>query len=206
MPTGEVLLALLRRGPGYGYDVKRDHDAWFPGVRPLAYGQVYATLARLERDGLVEVAETRAEGGPERTVYSLTEAGRRHLDAWLAEPAPVGVSGADEIVRKTVAAVRTGTDPAPFLAAQRAAHLRRIREIRTTSDDDLAARLARDHVVAHLDADLRWLDLAAERLAATRQRPNRPPDGRPRNAGAVAGGNSSSSLPSTPFALEEGTA
>jgi DNA-binding PadR family transcriptional regulator len=164
--TAETVLALLGPGPAHGYDVKRDHDAWFPDGRPLAYGQVYATLSRLERDGLVEVVETRVDGGPERTVYALTPEGQGRLAEWLAEPAPVG-GGADEIVRKTVAALRTGGDPGPFLAAQRAAHLRRMRELADhPPEDDPAARLARDHVVAHLDADLRWLDLAVERLTA----------------------------------------
>jgi DNA-binding PadR family transcriptional regulator len=175
MATPEVLLAVLRRGPAHGYDVKHAHDGWFPDSRPLAFGQVYATLARLERDGLVEVVETRVEGGPERTVYALTEAGATRLDAWLAAPSELASSGADEIVRKTVAALRIGDDPAGFLARQRAAHLRRMRELgagtgRTNGSDggDAAARLARDHLVAHLDADLRWLDLATERVAAAR--------------------------------------
>ena len=66
MATNEVVLALLRDGPAHGYDIKRDHDAWFPDTRPLAFGQVYATLGRLERSGLVEVLETRTEAGPSR--------------------------------------------------------------------------------------------------------------------------------------------
>ena len=99
MATSEVVLALLRAGPVHGYDVKRGHDAWFPDAKPLAFGQVYATLARLGRDGEVEVVETRVDGGPERTVYALTEAGRRRLDTWLTEPASVGSSGAEDIVR-----------------------------------------------------------------------------------------------------------
>ena len=182
MSTTEVVLALLRSGPVHGYDVKRGHDAWFPDTKPLAFGQVYATLSRLARDGEVEVVETRVDGGPERTVYALTDAGRARLETWLAEPSPVGSSGADDIVRKAVAALRTGQNPAGFLRAQRAAHLRRMRELTapigagtaggppaTGSADepgDAASRLARDHLVAHLDADLRWLDLAVERVAA----------------------------------------
>ena len=166
MATGESVLAVLRQGPAHGYDVKREHDAWFPDTRPLAYGQVYATLSRLERDALVEVLETRSGGGPERTVYALPAAGEQRLAAWLADPAPVAGAGVDELVRKTIAALRTGDDPAPFLALQRAAHLRRMRELMAGSgpETDPAARLARDHVVAHLDADLRWLDLAVERV------------------------------------------
>ena len=169
MATNDIVLALLRRGPAHGYDIKRDHDAWFPDVRPLAYGQVYATLARLEGSGQVEVLETRIDGGPERTVYALTELGEQRLHDWLAEPAGPAASSAEEIVRKTVAALRTGSDPASFLARQRAAHLRRMRELTAQPHDgDLAARLVRDHLVAHLDADLRWLDLAVERVAAGR--------------------------------------
>ena len=167
MSTAEVVLAVLHRGPAHGYDVKRGHDEWFPDARPLAYGQVYATLARLERDGLLEVVETRIEGGPERTVYAVTEAGRARLRDWLGEPAPAGSAGADEIVRKAVAALRTGDDPAGFLAAQRTAHLRRMRElVDGAAVTDPAARLARDHLVAHLDADLRWLDLAVQRVGS----------------------------------------
>lgn len=169
MATAEIVLALLRQGPAHGYDLKRDYDSWFPDARALAFGQVYATLARLERDGLVEVVETRIDGGPERTVYALTDAGHQRVMDWLAELAAVGGTGADEIVRKTVAALRTGADPRKFLAAQRAAHLRRMRELADGPPDaDPASRLARDHLVAHLDADLRWLDLAVERVAASR--------------------------------------
>ena len=169
MATTEIVLALLRSRPAHGYDLKHTHDAWFPDSRPLAFGQVYATLARLERGGLVEVLETRVDGGPERTVYALSERGAEHLLAWLSLPAGPAASSADEIVRKTVAALRTGADAGEFLARQRAAHLRRMRELTDQPlDGDPAARLARDHLVAHLDADLRWLDLAVERVAAGR--------------------------------------
>jgi DNA-binding PadR family transcriptional regulator len=167
MSTAEVVLAILRGRPAHGYDVKRDHDDWFPDARPLAYGQVYATLARLERDGLAEVVETRIDGGPERTVYAVTDAGRARVRDWLSEPAPAGSAGADEIVRKAVAALRTGGDAAGFLQGQRLAHLRRMRELTDVGPGaDPAARLARDHLLAHLDADLRWLDLAVARVAA----------------------------------------
>jgi DNA-binding PadR family transcriptional regulator len=156
----DVVLALLRDRPRHGYEVKHEHDAWFPDARPLAFGQVYATFGRLQRDGLVEVVETRSAGAPERTVYGLTGAGRARLDAWLGEPAP---PGSDEIVRKTVAALRTGAGAATYLSAQRAAHLRAVRELATRPPEtDLAARLGREHALAHLDADLRWLERAAD--------------------------------------------
>ncbi len=73
MSTAELHLAVLAVGPRHGYEVKKEQDAWFPETRHLAYGQVYATLGRLVRDGLAEVVETRQKGGPERTVYAVTE-------------------------------------------------------------------------------------------------------------------------------------
>ena len=81
-----VLLGLLNEGPGHGYELKAAHDEWFPSAKPLAFGQVYASLGRLERDGLVEAIETRQESGPERTVFASTEQGRAALGEWLAEP------------------------------------------------------------------------------------------------------------------------
>ena len=85
MSLGTVLLGVLASGPAHGYDLKRAHDSRFPAARPLAYGQVYATLARLQRDGLVEAVETRQDAGPERTVYALTPAGHDDLARWLEE-------------------------------------------------------------------------------------------------------------------------
>lgn len=167
MSTAEVLLAVLATGPAHGYEVKRDHDGWFPDARPLAYGQVYSTLGRLERDGLVQVVETRSDGAAERTVYAITDVGSERLAAWLEEPEALVDRGADELVRKTVAALRTGgSELAAFVARQRAAHLSRIRELsQAPPPHDPLARMGRDHRIAHLDADLRWLDAAADRAA-----------------------------------------
>jgi DNA-binding PadR family transcriptional regulator len=119
----------------------------------------------LQRDGLAEVVETRVDGGPERTVYALTAHGSARLRAWLAEPAAPTGAGAEEIVRKTVAALHTGIDVSGFIARQRAAHLRRIRDLQDTPPGSgPAERLVREHLIAHLDADLRWLELATELL------------------------------------------
>lgn len=175
MSLTELHLALLARAPRHGYDIKAEHDAWFPDTRPLPYGQVYATLARLQRDGLAEVVETRVDGGPERSVYALTENGVARLQTWLAEPAAPTGAGAEEIVRKTVAALHTGTDVAGFVARQRAAHLRRIRELQNSPPGSgPAERLVREHLIAHLDADLRWLDLATDLLPEPDRHPTLP--------------------------------
>ncbi|MEU1618228.1 PadR family transcriptional regulator [Streptomyces sp. NPDC005722] len=171
MSTGNVLLGLLAAGPGHGYDLKRRHDERFPEARPLAYGQVYTSLQRLVRDGLAEVDATESDGGPERTTYRLTERGSQTLRTWLGEPVPPApVSAANEIFAKVTAIIASGYgDPAAFLRLQRAAHLARMRElttVKTTAGAPLAAVLSADYALTHLDADLRWMDNAAQRLGA----------------------------------------
>jgi DNA-binding PadR family transcriptional regulator len=165
MGATEVVLAVLLGGPQHGYEIKRIHDEWFPSGKPLAYGQVYATLSRLEKDECVEVVETKIDAGPERTVYALTDRGRERVEHWLNEPLVDGAVAVGELVRKTVAAVRTSGDPRPMLARQRTAFLRQMHDLQQAPADDPLSVLARDHVLAHLDADLRWLDRALERVA-----------------------------------------
>lgn len=167
MSVSHALLGILARGPAHGYDLKREHDARFPGAKPLAYGQVYATLARLERDGQAEIAETAQGGGPERTVYALTTEGRRSLDDWLGQAEPPGPYPADELVRKTITALHLGTDATGILARQRAQHMARMRELVSAQASalELGTQIALDHTIAHLDADLRWLETAAARMA-----------------------------------------
>jgi DNA-binding PadR family transcriptional regulator len=173
MATGDALLALLLPGPRHGYDLKRAYDEWFLGLRPLAFGQVYSTLARLQRDELIQVVHTETAEGPERTIYELTPNGRTRARAWLAEPIDPNVPGgasADELIRKTLAAYRLHADPGEVMAQQRAVHLRAIRSLesagaeRGTSPAALGRIVAVDHQRLHLDADLRWLELAGERM------------------------------------------
>lgn len=167
MSLGHVLLGILADGPAHGYDAKRLHDERFPGAKELAFGQVYATLGRLQRDGLVTVAGTAQEAGPERTSYAITDAGRDALADWLETTEPAGPYAADELVRKVVTAVRRRADAGAFLRRQREVHRLRMRELlqlqRATTTVD--GRIAIDHTISHLDADLRWLDTAAERVA-----------------------------------------
>jgi DNA-binding PadR family transcriptional regulator len=168
MSIGHVLLGVLDGSPAHGYDLKHAYDVLFPGARPLGFGQVYASLARLQRDGLVEVAERSQGGGPERTLYALTPEGRRRLHEWLDETVPPGPYAADDLVRKTVTALDVGEDAGRFLRAQRTAHLARMRELLAAQDraETRAAQIALDHAIFHLDADLRWLDAAEARIAA----------------------------------------
>ncbi len=178
MAIGDALLALLIPGPRHGYDLKRAHDEWFAGMRPLAFGQVYSTLSRLQRDGLAQVAHTESGEGPERVIYELTEPGRQQVIEWLSEPVDPASAHAEELIRKTLAAYRLNADADGLMARQRTVHLRQIRGLEPTgsaskasaaapssgSASELASTLLTDHVRLHLDADLRWLEVAADRI------------------------------------------
>lgn len=171
MSVSRVLLGILAEGPAHGYDIKHAHDRRFPGARPLAFGQVYAALAKLEKEALVEVVERAREAGPERMTYAVTDAGRAALADWLDAPEPAGPYAADDLVRKTVTALRLGRDAAGFLTAQRRVHLATMKELLDlqAATDDVAARIVIDHTVEHLDADLRWLETAAARVDSSTQ-------------------------------------
>ncbi len=168
--TPHLILGLLATGPRHGYDVKHEHDARFPRARPLAFGQVYATLNRLLRDGLITTTGVDRAGGPDRTFYQLTEAGRQRLESWLSTvepPAPYVTSAllAKVMVALTVSGVERAT---AYLTAQRAAHTARLRELTAVKTDpraSLTERITADFAIHHLDADLRWLTTTLDRIA-----------------------------------------
>ena len=161
------LLGLLEREPSHGYDLKRDYDQLFGRGKPLPYGQVYATLSRLARDGKVIAAEVEPGAGPERKRYVITEHGVGELEAWLAEPVPAEPTLQSVLFVKVVLALISGRSAQTYLDAQRAAHLQRMRELTEIkrSGSTVDALLA-DHGLFHLEADLRWIDLTASRLSA----------------------------------------
>src|SRR6188768_1978811 len=105
MDKAPALLGLLVEGPTHGYDLKQRYDAYFGGDRPLAYGQVYATLARMIRDGLIVALGEQAGGGPDRKQYGITPAGRKHLEEWLSQPEPPSPSLQSNLFAKTILAL-----------------------------------------------------------------------------------------------------
>jgi DNA-binding PadR family transcriptional regulator len=168
MPVREGLLALLHEGPRHGYQLKTEFEAVTGGVWPLNVGQVYTTLERLERDGLVVVRETEGQKH-----YSITLDGVQALGDWweavpLDEPPP-----RDELMLKILMAIEHG--PAHALGVithQRTAlhtllqQRRRARPPRSASGHEaLATALVTDALVVRAEADLRWLDLCEARLS-----------------------------------------
>jgi len=174
MALAHVVLGLLADGERHGYDLKRQHDARFPLARPIAPAQVYATLERLLRDGFVAPRTPERGGGPDRTAYLMTDAGRAELDRWLDEVEDPGPFVANPLaVKVTLALLVAGDDAAAgYLHRQRAAHLVRMRELTRVKTDpatSLAGVLAADYAIDHLDADLRWIDTALARVSALAQ-------------------------------------
>lgn len=161
-----TLLGLLEREPSHGYDLKRDYDTFFGRGKPLPFGQVYSTLARLARDGKV-VAEAEPGAGPERKRYVITEQGVSEIETWLAEPEAAEPHLQTILFAKVVLALMSGRPAEQYLDRQRAAHLQRMRELTELKrSGSLVDTLLADHGLFHLEADLRWIDLTGARLAA----------------------------------------
>jgi DNA-binding PadR family transcriptional regulator len=160
-----TLLGLLEREPSHGYDLKRDYDTYFGRSKPLPFGQVYATLARLARDGKVAPGEVEAGDGPDRKRYRITDEGKDEFDTWLAEPVEPEPHLQTVLFSKVVLALMLGRSAERYLDTQRAAHLRRMRELTEMKrNDNLIDALLADHGLFHLEADLRWIDMTAARL------------------------------------------
>jgi DNA-binding PadR family transcriptional regulator len=165
MSISKTFLGLLEAGPSHGYDLKREYDASFGLDRPVAYGQVYATLSRLLKNGLVTVDGTEAGGGPERKRYAITHDGVADVAEWLAQPESPDLYLQSTLYVKVVLALRSGRPAVEVLDTQRAEHLRLMRELtRRKLAGTLADQLVCDHALFHLEADLRWLELTASRL------------------------------------------
>jgi DNA-binding PadR family transcriptional regulator len=162
-----TFLGLLEREPRHGYDLKRDYDAYFGRGKPLPFGQVYATLSRLARDGKVVISDVEPGDGPDRKRYLITERGATEVDQWLTMPVEPEPHLQTVLFAKVVLALMLDRPAEEYLDTQRTAHLQRMRELteikRTGS---LVDALLADHGLFHLEADLRWIELTSARLDA----------------------------------------
>ena len=169
-----TLLGLLEREPSHGYDLKRDYDAYFGRGKQLPFGQVYATLGRLARDGKVTAGDAEPGEGPDRKRYAITKVGRAEVDSWLAEPVEPEPHLQTVLFAKVTLALMLGKPAESYLTAQRAAHMRRMHELtRLKRAGGLVDVLLADHALFHLEADLRWIDTTSARLTELRTLVNR---------------------------------
>ena len=164
-----VFLALLAAGRTHGYELKRRYDELFAAVwGPVNVGQIYVTLGRLERDGLVVQETVDQQGRPDRKDYELTDRGRAALDTWLRDGDAVPMPKSD-LVLKLVGASLLGTDDARALIGEhRQRCFQSLRDLDTatvdTTGDSIAGVLAHGTAL-HLQAELQWLDHCDEVLA-----------------------------------------
>lgn len=162
------LLALLERGPSHGYQLRAEFDAATGATWPLNVGQVYTTLDRLERDGLVvQDGEPDADG---RIAYRLTDTGRDEVRGWFASPVSSKSAPRDELAIKLALAVTTpGVEVLAVVQTQRTGTMRALQELtrlKTRADgDDLAWSLVLDSLVFRAEAEIRWLDHCEARVA-----------------------------------------
>jgi DNA-binding PadR family transcriptional regulator len=169
------LLALLLRGPMYGYQLRAEFEASTGTTWPLNIGQVYTTLARLERDGLVvSVGDADAEG---RVTYQLTDAGREEVGRWFATPVARQSRPRDELAIKLAMALTTpGVDVQRVIQAQRTATLRSLQELTklkagANTVADAAWLLVVEAMIFQSEAEVRWLDHCETRVGAMPARP-----------------------------------
>jgi DNA-binding PadR family transcriptional regulator len=162
-----ALLALLSEGPKYGLQLREEFEARTGDVWPLNVGQVYTTLQRLERDGLVE-SDGSADDGPQKG-FRITTEGEQELAGWLRTPPDLSSPPRDELVIKVLVALRVpGTDVHEVIQVHRRYLVElmqqwtRIKE--NEAEDDLSLALVVDAELFRLDSVIRWLDTADGRI------------------------------------------
>jgi len=155
------LLALLERGPMYGYQLRVAFEESTGGTWPLNIGQVYTTLSRLERDGMVRPLPE-SDGG--QRPYEITDDGRADLATWFATPIRRADRPRDELAIKLALALTTpGVDVPTVVQTQRGATMRTLQEYtrlksRADRPADLSWLLVLDAMIFQAEAEVRWLD------------------------------------------------
>ena len=171
MSVRKSLLAILDQGPCYGYQLRSEFERRTGSTWPLNVGQIYNTLDRLERDGLVTRADIDAEG---QIYYQITDAGRVEVASWLDSPVLHAAATRDELaIKLAIAVTLPGVDISRVIQVQRTATLRTLQELTKTknatqdpeSADDLAWLLVVDSLIFAAEAEVRWLDHSESRLA-----------------------------------------
>jgi len=172
----EVVLAMLAKEPSHGYELRtRLRDALGPIGESMNAGQIYVTLGRLEKAGLVvSEREPGLPDRPDRKVYALTPAGQQRVAAWLAEVTWPGPAPAEFHLKLVAAAAGKLADPLTIVDAQRRELLRLLRDAQRaamTEPEHSTAGLLLEGVTLRLQADLRWLEACERHWAIGRSQP-----------------------------------
>jgi len=192
MTVRNALLGLLAQRPRHGYELRAAFEALVGGedfwdVKPA---QIYTTLTRLEEGGLIRQEQIEQDGGPEKRIYALTEAGQAELAAWY-ESGVESEHQRDEFYVKLMLSLAAdgaggpGAGPYRVIHAQRARLYQELHDLTTRRSradpkTELAQIFLLDKTVMHVEADLRWLDMIEARLDEVKRQPMAEPAVRPR--------------------------
>jgi DNA-binding PadR family transcriptional regulator len=171
MSVRQSLLAILDQGPCYGYQLRAEFDRRTGSTWPLNVGQIYNTLDRLERDGLVRKGDADEHG---HIYFEITDEGRAEVGEWLSSPVERGQGTRDELaIKLAVAATLPGVDVVEVIQTQRRASLAQLQELNRAKyagadadgPEELAWALVVDSMIFQSEAEVRWLDHTEQRLA-----------------------------------------
>jgi DNA-binding PadR family transcriptional regulator len=171
MSVRQSLLAILDQGPCYGYQLRAEFDRRTGSTWPLNVGQIYNTLDRLERDGLVEKGEVDEQG---HVYWQITEAGSTDVRTWLTSPVERTQGTRDELaIKLAVASTLPGVDVTEVIQTQRHASLKQLQTLNRAKyaganpdgPEELAWSLVVDSMIFAAEAEVRWLDHTEQRLA-----------------------------------------
>src|SRR5271166_374443 len=183
MSVRHAILALLSEGPKYGLQLRQEFEAKTGELWPLNVGQVYTTLQRLERDGLVE-SDDGAEAGPRKS-FRITEPGEHELGMWLRTPPDLAAPPRDELVIKVLVAMQLpGVDVHEVIQVHRRYAVELMQQWTHLKEDeaafDLSFALMVDAELFRLDSVVRWLDAADGRIKRAAVEPREAAGARPR--------------------------
>ncbi len=170
MSVRHAILGLLAQQPRHGYELRDAFEALVGGraVWEVKPAQVYTTLSRLEEAGLVAQTVTRRVGGPDQRIYEVTPSGRGELDAWYAAGVHPSHQRDEAFLKMVLALGDENADAHAVLRTQRTTLYRDLHELamrRTTMGaHNLPQALLLDKAIMHIEADLRWLEMAEARL------------------------------------------
>ncbi len=187
MSVKNALLGLLAHHPRHGYELHDAFEAMVGGEQnwDLKPAQVYSTLTRLEKQGLIVEESIEQDGGPEKRIYTLTDAGHKALARWFSVPVGGNHQRDEFFLKLMISLAAEDGDPRQVIYVQRASLYKELHAItaqRSQVDPhhELAHVLLLDQAVMHLEADLRWLEMIEARLDEIRRQPLPEPEERPR--------------------------
>lgn len=187
MPVRHAVLGLLAQRPRHGYELRAAFEAVVGGeenwdVKPA---QIYTTLARLEKSGLVAEDSVEQDSGPEKHIYMITPAGRATLAEWFATGIEREHQRDEFFIKLMLSLVSNEANPRALLQTQRNQLYQEMHAITTQRNGlnpktELARILLLDKAIMHLEADLRWIDIAEARLDEIKHQPLPEPETKPR--------------------------